>query len=273
LFFSAESAYVLAGFAWFAVGLSGITPVFFAIPMVCALAFMSLDPWLLLVLLPALAHAASRFLPLLMAGGISQSLINIAKVIGLTKRKVRYDRGMQRLSLTTLYFTGLYLFSAALMSISLGAVAALPLLGTILFLINQRFLRVADEQSLIVVTIALFAFTAIQAEPNWLTILSLWLAANPMGALLSIQRIRKDGGDGKILVNAPFDHTELEDGIESFIGTVESGQKIYFAFEDPKSQYSNIFDGYRVIHELPLQVASKKEIHLFPDWWAVAETN
>ena len=28
-----------------------------------------------------------------------------------------------------------------------------------------------------------------------------------------------------------------------------------------------------MIHELPLQVASSKEVHLFPDWYAVLETN
>ena len=43
------------------------------------------------------------------------------------------------------------------------------------------------------------------------------------------------------------------------------------SFDDPRG-YSNIFDGYRVIHELPLMVASNRK-YLFPDWWAVAETN
>jgi hypothetical protein len=273
LFFTAESAYVLAAFAWFATGLSGITPVFFAVPIVAVLAIFPLDPWLPLVLLPALAHAAFRFLPLLISGGINRALISIAKLIGLSKRQVRYVRGMQRLGVVTLYFTALYLFSAALMSIALGEIAALPILGAMLFLINQRFFRVADEQSLIVISTSLFAFTAIQAEPNWLTMLAFWLAVNPIAFFLSIQRLSEDGGDGEILVNAPFDHTELENGVSAFLAAVDPGKRIYFAFEDPKGHYGNIFDGYRVIHELPLQVASKKEVHLFPDWWAVAETN
>lgn len=273
LFFTEDGAYMLAAFAWFTTGLSGITPVFFAVPIVAALAVISSDPWLPLVLVPALAHAALRFLPLATNGGISRSLINVAKMIGVTKKKVRYDRGMQRLGLMTLYFTALYLVSAILMSMALGEVANLPLLGAILFLINQRFFRVADEQSLIVITTTLFAFTAIQAEPNWLAMIALWLAVNPMAWLLSIQRVSKDGGDGKTLVNAPFDHTELETGLDAFLDPVTPGKRIYFAFEDPDGQYGNIFDGYRAIHELPLHVASKKEIHLFPDWWAVAETN
>lgn len=273
LFFTAESAYILAGFAWFATGLSGITPVFFAVPIVAAIAVFSSDLWLPLVLVPALAYAAFRFLPLLTSGGTSQALINVAKMIGVTKRKARYDRGMQRLGLMTLYFTALYLFSAVIMSVALGEIATLPFLAAILFLINQRFFRVADEQSLFVIATSLFAFTAIQADPNWLTMLAFWLAVNPMAWLLSIQRLSKDGGSGKILVNGPFDHSPLETGVESFLDAVPSGESVYFAFNDPKGQYWNIFDGYRVIHELPLQVASKNKIHLFPDWWAVAETN
>ena len=273
LFFTEDSAYILAAFAWFATGLSGITPVFFAVPVVIALAVISSDPWLPLVLAPALAHAALRFLPLATSGGISRSLINVAKMIGVTKKKVRYDRGMQRLGLLTLYFTALYLVSAILISVALGEVATLPLLGAILFLINQRFFRVADEQSLIVITTTLFAFTAIQAEPSWLAMIALWLAVNPMAFLLSVQRLSPNGGDGKILVHAPFDHSEIESGLEEFLKPVAPGERIYTAFDDPNGQYGNIFDGYRVLHEFPLQVASKREVHLFPDWWAVAETN
>lgn len=273
LFFTEDGAHMLAAFAWFATGLSGITPVFFAVPIVAALAVISSDPWLPLVLLPAIAHAAFRFLPLATSGGISRSLINVAKMIGVTKKKVRYDRGMQRLGLMTLYFTALYLVSAILMSMALGDVAILPLVGAILFLINQRLFRVADEQSLIVITTTLFAFTAIQAEPTWLAMIALWLAVNPMAFWLSVQRLSPNGGDGKILVHAPFDHSEIESGLEEFLKPVAPGERIYTAFDDPNGQYGNIFDGYRVLHEFPLQVASKREVHLFPDWWAVAETN
>lgn len=274
LFLTSEGDYVLASFAWFAAGLAGITPTFFAIPILFALTATFNDFTMLWVLVPALLHATFRFLPLIFDGGLTNALLNIAKLIGVTQKTVRYNRDMQRLSLTTIYFTGLYLFSAMLMTVGIEQVAVLPFLGAAMFLVNQRFLRVADEQSVILISASLFVFTAIQSEPNWLVMSSLWLAANPAGFFVSIQQMTRFGdGDGAILVNAPFDETELVTGIDEFLGVVSPGERVYFAFNDPGGRYSNVFDGYRVIHELPLMAASKKKIHLFPDWWAVAETN
>ena len=54
---------------------------------------------------------------------------------------------------------------------------------------------------------------------------------------------------------------------------VLKNNRIFISYKDPKNKYKNIFDGYRVIHELPLYVAAKKKLHLFPDWYAVAQTN
>lgn len=274
LFFTSTGNYVLASFTWFAAGISGITPTFFAIPIVISLSIVSNDFTMLLVLLPAVLHTVLRFTPLIFDGGLENALVSIAKAIGVTQKKVRYNREMNHFSLVTLYLTGLYFFSTIVMSIGIEQVAVLPLLGTALFLINQRFFRVADEQSVILVAVSLFVFTAIQSEPNWLVLLSLWMAGNPFGGFLSIQRLNRLGdGDGAIIVNAPFDVTELVAGVHKFLSVVSPAERVYFAFDDPGGRYSNIFDGYRVIHELPLMVASNREIHLFPDWWAVAETN
>ena len=55
-------------------------------------------------------------------------------------------------------------------------------------------------------------------------------------------------------------------------GACYRGQIIYFAFNDPDNRYSNIFDGYRVIHELTLVAADKRGSD-FSDWYAVEETN
>lgn len=45
------------------------------------------------------------------------------------------------------------------------------------------------------------------------------------------------------------------------------------AFDDPGDLYEKIFDGYRVLLELPLYVSAEKEVHFFPDWSAVYELN
>lgn len=54
---------------------------------------------------------------------------------------------------------------------------------------------------------------------------------------------------------------------------VPTGLRVLFAFEDPGDDYAKIFDGYRLLMELPLLVASEKGVHLMPDWYAVTETN
>jgi hypothetical protein len=74
-------------------------------------------------------------------------------------------------------------------------------------------------------------------------------------------------------VNLPFDSERIVVGLKKFLSPVPQLSSVYFAFEDPKNKYANIFDGYRVIHEAGLCAAAEKSIHLFPDWYAVAETN
>ncbi len=274
MYFSYENSYVLAAFAWVAAGLAGITPVFFAIPIILTISFLNQNGTVLLVVFPAMLCSAFRFLPLLMDGGLRQALTNVAKVIGATQRMVRYKRSIQGINFFTLYFSILYLICFGLMSVSIGEIATFPLLSLMLFFFNQRFVRLADEQSLIVIAASSFTFTAIHSEPSWLNMIALWLVLNPLGFLFSIQRLSKDGsGDGNILIFSPFDQAELEKAMNSFFEQVSRGDRVYFAYEDPGDNYSNIFDGYRSIHELPLLVASQNEFHLFPDWWTVAETN
>jgi hypothetical protein len=71
----------------------------------------------------------------------------------------------------------------------------------------------------------------------------------------------------------PFDHSALQRGVEEFLAPVASESRIYFAFDEPAGVYENIFDGHRLLIELPIFVASSRGIHLFPNWYAVAETN
>ncbi len=273
LYAISEGNLVLAAFAWFAAGLAGITPIFFALPILIVMAVTAGDQQIMWTLGPALILIGARILPLLRSGGLLESLLNLAKMIGATSNKVRYHREMNRLGIFTIYFLLHYLLAASLLSIAIGSVAVLPFVGVFLLFVNERLVRVADPQSLIMLVVTLFVFEAVQSDPGWGVALALWFAVSPLGIFLFIQRVSQANRLGSILVTRPFDHTELEQGVETFLAEVNLGERVYFAFNDPGGKYNNIFDGYRRIHELPLQVASKKGIHLFPDWWAVAETN
>lgn len=274
LFLMQGEHYLSASFAWFAGGLAGLTPIVFAFPIVAVFVVYSADLTLFFVMAPAVLLAASRFMPLLQGSNLKDSCISIAKMIGLTKSKVKYKRERKTIGLTTLYFTTLYSTAAFLISWDAGQIVVFPFLGMILFLINQTSFRVADEQSVMVVSVTLFTFTTIQAEPSLVTLFGYWLAVCPTGFFLTIQNINASSNLGyPVKTVAPFDMSELELEMEGFFKAVRPGSRVYFAHEDPKGLYAQVFDGYRVLNELPLYVASKKEIHLFPDWWAVYETN
>jgi hypothetical protein len=261
--------WALAAFAWFAAGMAGITPVFFAVPIMIMMSLMS-ESWLpILVLIPALILTASRLLPLILEGGLSSALTNTAKMIGMTQRKVRYNREMNRWSIFTLYFFSLYAISALALWWVTDQLPALLLLGAGLFLVNQRFFRVADEQSVLILNVTLWALVVMQNQGSWLLPAIFWLAASPLGVLLAIQsRSRLE-----MLVNQPFDTEAVLQKLRNLVSEVLPGEVVYCAFGDPNGRYSNIFDGYRIIHESVLCVAAEKGIHAFPDWYAVAETN
>ncbi len=273
LYLSAKGSLVLAAMAWLAASLSGITAVVFASMAVAASALVLANPLLPLVLIPAFLLTLLSLAPVLASGGLALHVQEIGKLIGLVRHQVRYDRGMRRLGLFTVYFLGLYAVSAALLSVAHRQWAWLPLLGLVLFLVNQRFVRIADEQSLLVLNCSFIAFSALSGPPGILAFLAVFLAFNPLAALLSVQRLGKAGGDGSLVVFAPFDHGVIEEATQAFLAPVDAGEQVYFAFEDPDGQYFRIFDGYRVLYELPLYLASLKGFRLFPDWYAVMETN
>ena len=273
IFYTFDQNYLLATIMWYVCSLAGITHIFFAVPIVSCIAFFLSDDLLILVLIPAILQIGVRFLPLLLSGGISNAIGSITKTVGATQKKVRYKRGMNKFSLKTLYFLIHYLFCSLILILGQNTLVFYPFLGCIFLLINERFIRVADEESIFVVICSLFTFAVIAGEPNWLCLIAFYLVVNPMVLFLAIPRSEKSIWSGKISTSVPFDHKILENEVERFFKNVPKNSKIYFAFNDPKGLYDNLFDGYRTIIELPLYVASKNEIHLFPDWWAVAETN
>ena len=72
----------------------------------------------------------------------------------------------------------------------------------------------------------------------------------------------------------PFNIKAILEDMESFFSSVKRGKKVLMAFNPPKNnQYELLYDGYRNIIQVPLYVASLKEIHCMPDWWGIFELN
>jgi len=251
----------------------GVTQIFFAAPIVVYFSYYHSEPLILATLLPAGIVILSRFIPLVANRSIATSLNETAKLIGLTSRKVRYNREMNKISNFSIYFLSLYAIGSVMLFFVSGKIPALAIIGLLVFFINQRFFRVADRQSMILLFLSLFTFHTVQQDGSLMLLLSLWLVASPLPVFLSIQEPLERNKFGEILIHRPLDHSKLEIEIENFFSPVRAGDSVYFAFSDPKDIYRNCFDGYRIIIELPLYVASKNAFHLFPDWYAVTQTN
>jgi hypothetical protein len=104
-----------------------------------------------------------------------------------------------------------------------------------------------------------------------LLLIPYWLAISPLTRFLLIH-----GKSSSFVVPpklSPFRIGKIVEVVEEFLVPVEQGERVIMAFDNPNGVYENIFDGYRRMLEVPLYVASRKEIHYFPDWWAVSETN
>ena len=273
LFFLNSGDLIGASLAFFLSGLGALTPIFFAVPITAFFALQKIDPYLLITLAPSLTMILFRFLPLLANQSLMKSFKEIAKLIGISSKEVRYSREMNRVSTYTYYFLLIYTLGVMILYFATSVVPTLAIVGIFAFLINQRIARVADEESMILLFLSFFTFYVIQHDNNWLALCSLWFVASPLPIFLSVQEHSLKKKLGKIFLSAPYDHSLLVARMEEFFSPVKNGESVYFAFANPQEKYSNIFDGYRHILELPLYVASKNKFHLFPDWWAVSETN
>ena len=70
-----------------------------------------------------------------------------------------------------------------------------------------------------------------------------------------------------------FDVQPFLEGMEKFLAPVKQGEKIFMAFSDPDKDYYRIMDGQRTLFELPKYIASTKDCFLFPDLFAVFDSN
>lgn len=273
LFAVISEHWILASFAWFAAGLASITVIFVAVPLMLAQYLISKNIEVFLVLIPALAKFVLHCRSFLRHEELSVALVTLAKLIGLIKGRVRYKRVVRYVPVSDIYFSLLYLSASAVSWYFNGIIALLPATAAVIFIINQRIARFADIQSIIIFVVTVFAAHTLAIPPNGISLALLFLVANPLPVLLGIVENDPDSGVKRIAVYEPFDHTQIEQECERMFETVPAGSRMILPFHDPCGIYQDIFDGYRNAIEPLLYVAAHREIHLFPDWHAVAETN
>ncbi len=266
LFGLLNGQWVIATMALLAASVLGIT-AFIVGSLFVLVATISQEHYLLmLILLPSVLVVSLKLTPLFFNGNLSESFLSTGKLIGLVHSKVRYKRTSMRMSLFNIYFIVLYGSGLILIWGSKGVMPMYLLVSYLLFIFNQRFIRFADGQSVIVVFTLVAALEVLIMPFNIIALLGLVIIANPLARVFQLgKHLRPE-------VFKPFDIEKLLVPMRNFLD-IPRHSKVYFAFDDPEGIYENLFDGYRILLEVPLLVAAEKEFHLFPDWYAVQETN
>jgi len=235
---------------------------------VLAFAFLSkLDPVIILTGLPTGLKLLSHFGVYIKNMDFSQ-LKSLSKMIGLSKTGgVKYRRTSDyRVRLNEIiwllgivqYIVVLYYFGGENLSYSF--------LGLAVFFINKFIARFADGQTIWLFNLSIGA-ALLAINFNLILLASFWVMANPHPWVLNLGKV-----DVLPVIN-PYNLSPLLNRIASFLDPVNENSRVLMAYEDPGGIYEKCFDGYRVIWEAPLYVATEKNISLFPDWYAIEQNN
>jgi len=249
-----------------AAGIFGITVIILTAPLVICQTILMEDFRVLLILLPALLIKSINFIPVFINARIKESIGVVGKMVGFVHTDVKYKRKSMGLSIHHLYMLLLYSVAIICFLIAYKEIPYFIFIAYLIFLCNQLFIRFADDQSVMLFFILVTTFELVTHQPNIIAGLGLMIVANPRPSYLAI------GHKNRVRVYKPFDVDPILENLNQFLKVPEHS-RVLFAFNDPQGEYEKIFDGYRIMLEAPLVVASDRKVHLFPDWWAVAQTN
>jgi hypothetical protein len=271
LFGLLNGQWMLAALAILFASFGSFTVVFLANIIFITLALSSGQVYPIYALIPANIKLILHFYPFFSQSERFSILTTVMKAIGLKEKKVKYKRSTSKqLNLYALYYLLLYVQFFVFHFLIIERLSIIFLAGVILFLMNSTFIRFADHQSMHMLMFSLASAVLIN-DFNVLLLPSYWFAVSPLPVLAFSFRL-EDFLD-IVPKMKPFSLKKLKAKMEDFLAPVAPEKRILMAFEDPKGNYERIFDGYRILLELPLYIAAKREIHLLPDWWGVFELN
>lgn len=266
-----ESAdYLVLTIVLFLIALSSFTAFFIAGILVVVSSIYLSDYYLLFILIPG-------GIKLIMPVIVSMKDGALTKIIGALggHEKVKYSRiKYKKLNIAKFYTLGLQLqfviFSLLLDSLNFPIV--LLFLIIVLFMVNELFMRFADQQSFYLAYLSVSVFYLLNIDLNISLALSFILSIYPIyGFIMNVA----PRGQSFIApsIRKPYDVKKDIDGLMKLFDQVPNNEKILVAYRNPEGQYSNIFNGYRTFNE-PIQYAATiKNICLFPDWHMVFENN
>lgn len=257
--------HLISALGWFLVSLGSFTAFFIAgfLSLVFALYKISFLP--VLAIIPAGIKISSHFFPLLKD---TSSIVNLLKLIGATKKSVKYKRSFNRfLSIRLVFFLGLYVQFIITLYTTAEKFDVLFISLIILYILNESLIfRFADPQSIHISVMSITTVLVLLYFNPYLLI-SFLVMLNPPAIFLDFTT--------KSLVvppkRKPFKVRDVLDKIYGFLKVEKT--RVLFCFDNPEGQYGKIFDGYGPILEAFIYVANKKNIHIFPDWYFVMKYN
>ncbi len=267
--FLSQSYYIFA-FLLLIIALLSIS-VFVPLFVLLFILIVFTSPYNIIFLLPAFV----KFLFTNMKYIISdiKLLFKITDFIGMTKSKKESNRTLM-LGKYGKYLLGVWIASSfgfilsSIDSPSLGAVILFSFFPTVLFFINKKISRFADEQT--IYAFIIFCFTlAVGYSDTFFSLVFLFIALYPFPKLLPFT----NNGKNPLYVpeRRPF---FIEDPIEKvniFFNNIESQDRIFFHFDYWAKKYPN-FDGLRAVKELLQYVAIEKNSLIIPDYYLFADS-
>lgn len=265
--------YALVG--WFGVSLGSFTGVVLSVALTgfqfLILGMTGVWEWILiLTVFPAVFKIALNFTPFINNPDSKDILKKVLGAIGASSA-VKYKRKKtKKFNVKKLYFLMLYIQFAIAYYFILGELPLIFIACILVNLMNSLFIRFADDQSIHMLFLSMGTALVLQAGDLYL-LPFYWLLISPLIVLTGYDHMTK------VLevppVGKPESLKNIMQTLEEFIAPITQEDKLYFAYADPEGAYEKVYHGYRHLIELPIYLATQRNIRCMPDWWAVFELN
>lgn len=264
--------WALASIAWLGASFASFTVTILAGVFSIMYSFQLGSYLPIITIIPAGVKLMIHLRPSFGGREFANSFSIIAKAVGMGGRKTKYSRtGTKSFGATRLYFLILYTQFIAIVYLHQAKVPVMFILAVVIWLVNSRFIRFADDQTMHMLFFSLSTAIVIQSNAfNLWFLASYWLLISPLPRLLGSSR------ENSLSVTSVFRPTNIAlllKEFEKFLSPVSKGQRVLMTLENPRNRYEAIFDGFGVLLQLPSYVASEKMIHFIPDWYGVFELN
>lgn len=262
---------LLAGTLILAMSFLSLTATFVAgvFSLVAVLSSGSAIP--VLTMFPGVTKFAFAFLPSITGGRLIETISVVVKAIGSGSRSVRYVYAQQ--SGVQLWFVhGCYLYVVFIAGYYLvaGHWPVYTLAAFALFVVNSKFARFADIQSILLATLTAGGADVLAAGSPWLLI-PLWILSCPAPRMINLQSYV--GFLGVMPVARPFRVDGILSALEAFLDPVAPDSMIFIALKDPEGVMERMFDGQVPFLEALRYAAATKSVRVFPDYWAIYDLN